>query len=56
MTMRDAMLKLRSDALELGMREAAMAYGWSALRYAPDELERGLAEIVRGLRYGEREQ
>jgi hypothetical protein len=49
MTTRDAMLKLRADALELGMREAATAYGWSALRYGPDELERELAEIVRGL-------
>lgn len=50
MSIRHAMLKLRTDALERGMREAATVYGWSALRCGDDQLERGLAEIVRGLK------
>lgn len=47
--MREMFLKLRTDALERGMREAATVYGWSALRCGDDQLERGLAEIVRSL-------
>lgn len=47
--MREMFLKLRADALMLGMYEAATAYGWSALRYTRDQLETEIAEIVRGL-------
>lgn len=47
--MREMFLKLRADALMLGMREAATAYGWSALRHSRDQLEMEIAQIVRGL-------
>lgn len=50
---RQTMLRLRADALELGMYDLAIVYGHSVIRLGQESLMGSLSELVKQLNKGE---